>query len=304
MNEPLVSLREVLGPAESEGYAVGAFTMCNAETADAIMAAAAAAHSPVIILLGPQEKPVLGLKNTVEIVSTLARNYDIPICLHLDHSSDPAEVRAALEAGFPSVMIDFSDRPDEENIQATRSIVELAREFGATAEAEIGHVGYPEASTEGNGADSSRVESRLTDPAAAEHFAGATGVDALAISVGTAHGRGPGLPRLDFERLRQIDRRVRVPLVLHGATGRSPDQIRQAVALGIRKVNVASDLARVFADTMARALAQGAGFFWHADALLQVKEACRPVIHRWLEAFDSTNRAGRGRRFDKSNQIT
>lgn len=292
MNKPLLNLREVLGPAEAEGYAVGAFTMCNAETADAIMATAAEAHSPLIIMLGPKEVPLLGLDNSVQIVRTLARNYPIPICLHLDHSWDPAEVRAALEAGFPSVMIDFSNRPDEENIEVTRTIVELARETEATVEAEIGYVGYPDANTEQEQPENHSAESRLTDPAVAKHFARATGVDALAISIGTAHGRSAGLPVLDFARLDEINRRVQVPLVLHGASGRSADQIGRAVALGIRKVNVATELARVFADTMAQALTQGKGFFWHADALGQVKEAYRPVIRRWLEALGSIDRAG------------
>lgn len=290
MNEPLVSLREVLGPAEAGGYAVGAFTMCNAETADAIMAAAAAVNSPVIIMLGPKERPVLGLSNTVQIVRTLARNYHIPICLHLDHSRDPTAVQAALEAGFPSVMIDFSFRPDEENIEVTRSIVEAARGTGASVEAEIGYVGFPEATPEQNEADYYQPQSRFTGPAEAEHFAQMTGVDALAISIGTAHGRSAGLPRLHFDRLAEINSRVGVPLVLHGATGRSPDQIRRAVALGIRKVNVATDLARAFADTMAQALEQGDGFFWHADALVKVKERYQHVVCGWLEPLGSTNR--------------
>lgn len=290
MNGPLVTLREILAPAEADGYAVGAFTMCNAETADAIMAAAAQDNSPVIIMLGPKEESVLGLRNTVQIVSTLARNYHIPVCLHLDHSRDPAQVQAALEAGFPSVMIDFSSRPDEENIEVTQSIIKLARKTGASVEAEIGYVGFPEATNESDDADSFRAESRLTDPATAERFANVTGVDALAISIGTAHGRNPGLPLLDFPRLAEIDRRVDVPLVLHGGTGRAPDQVRQVVQLGIRKVNVATDLARAFADTMGEALQEGEGFFWYADALVQVKQRWAAVVQRWIEVLDSKDR--------------
>jgi len=210
--------------------------------------------------------------------------------LHLDHSRDPAQVQAALEAGFPSVMIDYSARPDEENIQVTRSIVEIARKTGATVEAEIGYVGFPEATTEADNNGSIRSESHLTDPAAAEHFAHVTGVDALAISIGTAHGRSPGLPMLDFDRLAEIHRCVAVPLVLHGATGRDPDQVRQVVQLGIRKVNVATDLARAFADTMAEALEAGEGFFWHAEALVRVKERWAAVVHGWIETLGSNDR--------------
>jgi len=287
MTRPLVSLREILAPAEADGYAVGAFIMCNAETADAIMAAAQQEKSPVIVMLGPKEEPVLGLQNTVQIVSTLARNYDIPVCLHLDHSRDPAQVQAALEAGFPSVMIDASSRPDEENAQITRRIVELARKTGATVEGEIGFVGFPEMTTEADNANSNPAESRLTQPAAAEHFVRVTGIDALAVSIGTAHGRNPGLHELDFQRLAEIECRVEVPLVLHGATGRAPDQIRRAIQLGIRKVNVATDLARVFADTMAEALQKGQGFFWHADAIVQVKQRWVALTRRWIEVLGS-----------------
>ncbi len=290
MSSPLVSLREVLEPAEANGYAVGAFTVCNAETADATMAAAAEQKAPVIVMVGPKEIPALGLRNTVTIVSALAANYAIPVCLHLDHSSDPAQVQEALEAGFPSVMLDFSNQSDEENIEATRATVKIAEKTGATVEAEIGYVGFPEGSALWGETNSRPAASRLTDPAIAEHFADATGVDALAISIGTAHGRNPGQPVLDFERLAEIDRRVAVPLVLHGGTGRVPDQVRRAVQLGIRKVNVATDLARAFAQTMADALQEGEGFFWHGDALVAVKQRWATVVSEWIQTLGSSNR--------------
>lgn len=287
MLDGLYTLKEILAPAEEHGFAVGAFCIANAEMGEAVMAAAQAEQAPVIIMVGPMEELVLGLPNFASIVRTLARNYDIPICLHLDHAVRLEMVMEALEAGFPSVMIDYSDRATEENIAATRQVVAVARQTGASVESEIGHVGL----ADGTSSEVITAESFLTEPEEAAAFAEATGVDALAISIGTAHGLGAGRPKLDFERLAEIDRRISVPLVLHGATGRDPEQVREAISLGIRKVNIASDLARVFADTMAQALKEGDGFFWHGVALVKLKKNLQPVVRGHIRTLGSSGRA-------------
>jgi ketose-bisphosphate aldolase len=262
--------------------------MWNAESLEAILSAAQVQRAPVILMVGPLEMPLLGARPFADLVRRWARDYDVPICLHLDHGLEVGQAEAALEAGFTSVMLDYSDYPFAENVAATRRVVELARRSGAGVEAEIGHVGM----ADGFSSEVITTESTLTAPAEAEEFAAATGVDALAISVGTAHGMAPGLPELDWERLAEIDRRVAVPLVLHGGTGRGAEQVRRAVALGVRKINIASDLNRVFVKTVAEALEEGKGYFWHSAMLAQMKQRLQPVVQGHLEVVGAAGKAG------------
>ncbi|HEY3397298.1 MAG TPA: class II fructose-bisphosphate aldolase [Armatimonadota bacterium] len=287
MIDGLYTLQEILAPAQRHGFAVGAFTMWNAESLDAMLVAAHGESAPLIAMVGPMEIPLLGLRNFARLVRLLAADYDVPVCLHLDHSVHVETAREALEAGFPSVMLDFSDHAWEDNVAATLEVVALARARGAGVEAEIGHVG----TADGSSNEVMTAESSLTTPEEAEAFVAATGVDALAVSVGTAHGLGQGLPELDFARLEAINERVNVPLVLHGGTGRGAGQVQRAVSLGIRKVNIASDLNRVFVHTMAEALEHGGGYFWHSTALRQMKEHLVPVVSEHLRVLGSSSRA-------------
>ncbi len=287
MIDGLHTLAEILAPTEAQGFAVGGFTIWNAESLDAVLATAQAEQAPVILMVGPMELPLLGARNYARLVRLYAADYDIPICLHLDHAVQIDMAREALEAGFSSAMLDYSDYPMEENVEATLRVVEAARQTGASVEAEIGHVGM----AEGFSSEVITAESTLTDPAEAEQFAAATEVDALAVSVGTAHGLAPGLPVLDFERLAEIDRRVSVPLVLHGATGRGADQLRRAISLGIRKVNIASDLNRVFVSAMAEALEEGQGLFWHSVALTRMKTRLQAIVQGHLQALGAAGKA-------------
>ena len=288
MIDGLYTLAEILAPAEAHGFAVGAFTVWNAESIAAVLAAAQAEAAPVILMVGPMEMPLLGADNYARLVRMFAAQYDVPVCLHLDHAVQIEMAEEALAAGFSSVMLDYSDYPLEENIAATRRVVEAARRTGASVEAEIGHVGM----ADGFSSEVITAESTLTDPAEAEHFAAATAVDALAVSVGTAHGLAPGLPVLDFERLAEIRRRVPAPLVLHGGTGRGADQLQQAISLGVRKVNIANDLNRVFVNTVAEALREGNGYFWHSAALERMKQGLQPVVRGHLQVLGAAGQAG------------
>jgi fructose-bisphosphate aldolase class II len=288
MIDGLYTLREILAPAEQARFAVAAFCIWNAESADAVLAAAQAEQAPVILMVGPPEAPLLGLDNYARLVRLLAGNYEVPVCLHLDHSVRAEMAEQALQAGFPSVMLDYSDRPLQENLATTRAVVESARRTGASVEAEIGHVGR----ADGTSNEVMTAQTFLTEPEEAAHFAAATQVDALAVSVGTAHGLGPGLPVLDFDRLAEINRRVAVPLVLYGGTGRCPEQVRRAISLGVRKVNIASDLNRVFVQTMAQALRDGQGYFWHATALREMKSALQALVQKHLRLVGASGKAG------------
>jgi ketose-bisphosphate aldolase len=176
----------------------------------------------------------------------------VPVVLHLDHGGTLNDVVEAIKVGFSSVMFDGSMLPYEENIQKTRQVVERAHNLGISVEAELGHVGS------GDSNDSSEVEisedhdeSVMTDPTKAMQFVEETGVDALAVSIGTVHGyHKTGSPKIDFERLEKINAVVPVPLVLHGGSGVSPNDLRKSIQLGIRKINVWSDLIREIKNEM------------------------------------------------------
>ena len=289
MLDGLYTLREILTPAEQHNFAVGGFILANAEFADAILAAAQAENSPVILMVGPAEAPLLSLSKFARLCRLLAADYDIPVCLHLDHGLEVEQALEAVDLGFTSVMVDRSDYPWDENLADTLRVVEAARRTGASVESEIGHVGL----ADGTSSEVITAESHLTAPEEAEEFARATGVDALAVSVGNAHGLAPGLPELRFDLLEEIHRRVSLPLVLHGGSGRPADQVQRAISLGVRKVNIASELAGIFADTLAEQLQAGGGFFWHTVGLLQAKDRIQAAVQRHMRILGSSGQAGK-----------
>jgi ketose-bisphosphate aldolase len=293
----LVGLSGLLEHARRGGYAVGAFNFCNAETAQAIAEEAGALRSPVIIMTGPWEIPLLGPKMMADVVRSAASEVDVPVCLHLDHAADFELAQACLEAGFPSVMIDGSRREFEENVRLTRQVVEAAHALGADVEGELGAVGYvDDATVEGAG------EASLTDPGQAAEFVERTGVDALAVAIGNAHGMYRQRPELDFGRLEAIAKATPVALVLHGGTGTPPEQLHRAIEIGVSKVNVATELCRAFLDGMQRELAATGGKAWYAQVLMTAKAATRQVAGRWMRELGSAGRVGpEGRGAGKSN---
>jgi ketose-bisphosphate aldolase len=177
----------------------------------------------------------------VKKLRTLCDESIVPVCLHLDHGKDVNTCLKAIENGFTSVMIDASTYETEQNIAVTREVVEAARKAGVSVEAEIGHVGSNKNNIEGLAS-----QSDLTDPAEASYFAEQTGVDALAVSIGTLHGSYRGTPRIDFKRLSAIRSAVDIPLVLHGGSGTGDANIRQSVEGGIRKINVFTDIIKPY----------------------------------------------------------
>ena len=278
----LVGLKPMIEEARRGGYAVGAFNYCNAETAQAVIGEGMAQRSPVMMIVGPWEIPVVGVKMLAEIARWVAKDADVPVCLHLDHGDTVELARECIEAGFPSVMIDASQHEFEENVRLTKLVVEMARPRGITVEGELGAVGRVGVETaEGAG------EASLTDPAKAAEFVERTGVDALAVAIGNAHGMYTQRPELDFERLRAIRDAVGVPLVLHGGSGTPPEQLHRAIELGISKVNVASEIGRAYLDTLVEAAAKKT---WYAWALIDAKAAIRQVVGRWMRELGSAGR--------------
>lgn len=269
-------MHELLQPAWERNYAVPAFCAWNAEVTETILQVATDLEAPVILMSGPGEFPLNSPDTMARISRTIAEKYRVPAALHLDHGDSPEIVDACLEAGYTSVMLDYSTRPFEENAAALKAVVAKARAKGVTVEGEIGSVGrVDDATAEGGKA------STLTDPADAARYARMTGVHALAVSIGNAHGIYTKLPVFDFARLEKIRQTVNIPLVLHGGSGTQPEYIRKAVALGMAKINVASELCKAFRDSYAEQHA-GGKTGWLPTMLGAARPAIAKVVERWL----------------------
>ena len=273
----LVSMSSLLQPAQAQRYAVGGFTLANLETTYAITEEAGARRSPALLMIGPWELPLLGAAGAVAITRMAAQDGDVPVCLHLDHATEFGLVQTCIEAGFSSVMMDASAEGFEGNVEATRKVVEMAHPRGVSVEGELGAVGRGDGwSVEG------APESSLTDPKRAAEYVERTGIDALAISIGNAHGMYVHSPVLDFERLAAIRDAVSVPLVLHGGSGTPLDQLQRSISLGICKVNVASELSRAFLNAIVETVAPAEGKVWWTTALTNGKTAMREIVGRWM----------------------
>jgi len=280
-----VPMAELLQDAASEGYAVPAFCVWNAETMETVLRLAEKLKAPVIMMSGPSEFAVLKPADMGAVARTLARRFEVRAALHLDHGDSLELVEACLTAGYTSVMLDYSNRPLQENTEAMRRVVAMAHPLNVTVEGELGVIGkVDQTSAEGGGA------STLTDPEVAAAFVKATAIDALAVSIGNAHGMYTTLPHLDFDRLAKIHAAVPVPLVLHGGSGTGGEALRRATSLGIAKVNVASELVIAIRQSL---LDQ-----WEASENLWVPladaasiKALAPVVEKWLHLTGAAGRA-------------
>lgn len=236
----LTSLTQILQDAEAGGYAVIAPDFTNLYTARVLLEAAERRGAPLILSYASSFKPMREIRSYQRFIGAVREEIEtcgIPACLHLDHAESREEIQEAVEAGFNSVMIDASTAPWEDNLALTREVVDYAHPLGVSVEAELGQV------TTGAGYfQSGSREETLTDPDQAAEFVAETGIDALAVAFGNAHGAYVGEPQLDFERLEQIRDRVDLPIVLHGASGIPEGDLRRAVSLGIRKINLYSEL--------------------------------------------------------------
>ncbi|MBE6733094.1 MAG: class II fructose-bisphosphate aldolase [Ruminococcaceae bacterium] len=237
----LVNMNEVLLPAKKNKYAVGLFNAVNLELARGIIAAAESTRSPVIMGTAEVLLPYGPLEEVSYYLIPMAKKASVPVVVHLDHGLNYETCVKALKLGFSSVMYDCSTDSYEENVRKVKEMADLAHSYGATIEGELGHVGDNEGSAEGSShlADPSKF---FTDPTLARDFVDKTGVDALAIAVGNAHGAYKLPPKLDFERIRTIAKTVDVPLVLHGGSGLTDNDFKQAIKEGISKVNIFTDI--------------------------------------------------------------
>ncbi len=275
---------DLLRKALDGGYAVPSFCVWNAETMSAVLRAASRLEAPVILMNGPGEFPLLPPAHMAGIARMLMEKASLPVALHLDHGNSPEQVQSCLDAGYTSVMLDYSTRPFEENVRALRAVVEMSRPLGVTVEGEIGAVGKIGDATGEGGATST-----LTVPREAEEYVRRTGVDALAVSIGNAHGHYTKLPRLRFDILREVFDLVQIPLVLHGGSGTPDEDIRTAISNGIAKVNVASELVRAVRESLMNQWREGVNL-WAPAAEVEAMRAMETVIETWIV---KTGAAGR-----------
>jgi len=269
----LVTSKELATRARAGGYAVGAFNAVNMETAQSIFRAAEETRSPFILQITQTTLNYTEPEELVALVQALGKKANVPFALHLDHGRSFEVCMRFLRLGVTSLMIDGSLQPDgktprtwEENLAVTRKVIEVAHAMGVTVEGEIGRLGQITTEAEG--------EDLLTKPAEAEQFVNETGVDLLAVAIGTTHGLFKGTPFIAHDRLAEIASRVPLPLVMHGGTGVPDEAVRKAVALGIAKVNI---------DTQIRV-----AFY---DAIL-------PAVHQVEEEFATVDRQGGVRKYD------
>jgi fructose-bisphosphate aldolase class II len=304
----LVNPREHLARARREGWALGGFNVFDLESARAVIRAADAERAPLLVQTSEGAVKHMGLDMAVAIVRGLTESSPAPVALHLDHGKSEELARAAVDAGYTSVMIDASRQTYEENLRETAHIVEYAHARGVHVEAELGTLGGVEDLGE------QAVRSMLTDPEQAVRFARETGVDALAIAIGTSHGayKFKGTPHLDLERLAEIAGRIPQPIVLHGASsmpqegiehaekygaklphaqGIPPELIRQAIGLGVAKVNTDSDLRLAALGRLRKVLTERPDLFNLYELMGEIETAIRDETAARIRMLGSDGKA-------------
>ncbi|WP_154827057.1 tagatose bisphosphate family class II aldolase [Clostridium butyricum] len=282
----ILSTREMLLKAQREGYAVPAFNIHNMETLQVVAETAMEMKSPVIIAGTPSTIEDYAGPDYIKAMAEVAANkYDIPIAIHLDHFEDVEAIKRDIDIGFKSCMIDASKKPFEENISIVKDVVEYAHRYDAVIEAELGKLGGRE--------DDLVVDEKdamYTNPDDAADFVDKTNVDSLAIAIGTAHGLYKGEPKLDFERLKEIRSKVSIPLVLHGASDVPDELVKEAISLGICKVNVATDLKIPFADAVKKFFNENSKESDPRKYMTPGKEAMKEIVKHKIEVCGSANR--------------
>ncbi|MFA4855310.1 MAG: class II fructose-bisphosphate aldolase [archaeon] len=295
--------KQILVSARKGHYALPSFNTCNLEVSRALLLAAEAMNSPLMIQITESTARYAGLENIFGIVQQLERRASVPVCVHLDHGKDLALIRKCISIGFKSVMVDASKYPFAKNVAVTKKIVAMAKRKGCSVEAELGAL-----------KKIGSKEERLTDPKEAMLFVEKSGCDSLAVAIGTSHGayKFEGKARLDFARLKEISGLVSVPLVLHGASsvpkelvrkcnrfgakisnakGVPESDLKKAIGLGVAKINIDTDLRLAFTAGIREFHAKNPEDFDPRNALLHAQNISQRVAEEKIALFGAKNRA-------------
>lgn len=284
-NMSLVTAKQLLLDAQKGGYAVPAFNVENMEMAMAVIQTANELHSPVIIQTTSSTVKYASLRLYRAMIHTLAEQVDIPVAMHLDHGSSFELAIQAMQAGYTSIMIDGSHYDFEENIALTKRVADAGTACGIPVEGELGKVGGKEDDLDGGEGD------KNTDPQEAVEFVRRTGVDSLAIAIGTAHGVYKGTPNIDVDRIAAIRNVVDVPLVLHGTTGVKGDIVQQCVKAGMCKVNYATELRIAYSDGVKEALQNDSSIYDPKAYGRHAMQKVADVVRKNIELCFSANKA-------------
>ncbi len=282
---PLTTSKDILIRAYKEGWAVGAFNANNLEYVQAIIEACAEEKSPVILQASQGAIKYAGLHNIVDMVKNVADSVSIPVVLHLDHGTDFKQNVECLKVGFTSLMFDGSLLSYEDNVRITRSLVEMAHAVGVPVEAELGRVGGSE-----EGIREEEVEMLMTNPEEAELFVKETGVDSLAVAVGSIHRLLKQEAKLDLHRIEKIREKIDLPMVLHGSSGVLDEYIIEGIKLGIAKVNIATELNKAFVQGMRIGLDNFPGEVDPRKILKISKDLVKEVVRNKVRLFGASNR--------------
>ncbi len=306
---PLVSLIEMYKPANEQYYAIGQFNVNNMEFVQSVMEAAEEMKSPAIVALSTSALKYGGYDYIIDIIKTGAKLVSVPIALHLDHGATIEDAERCINAGFTSVMIDASHEEFEENIRVTSEVIKMAHPKGIAVEAELGRLGGIEDEVKVDEKDA-----KLTDPEQAKEFVERTRVDALAVAVGTSHGayKFKGEAKLAMDRIEVIKKKTGIPLVLHGASGVKPEMIakaekygaklpgakgvpdeayKEAISLGINKINIDTDLRLTWVGAVREILSEKPEVFDPRKILGPARDAVREVIKEKMKIFNSVGKA-------------
>ncbi len=282
----LVSSTPMLREARKHGYCVPAFNVHTLEMLQAVVEAAAACESPVILQSTVGTVKHLGADYIAAAARTASERHHVPMALHLDHCTESDIIMQCIRAGYTSLMIDASMHPFEENAARSKRVVELAAPLGINVEAELGKVGGVE-----DDIVVAEHEALMADPEECQRFIELTGVPTLAPAVGTAHGIYKGEPRIDFDRIGRIASLVDVPLVLHGGSGIPEEQVKRAVSLGMAKMNVATELRIAFSDAIKAVFHANPEENDPRKYMVPAKEALRAMVKEKIRLCGSEGRA-------------
>ncbi len=282
---PLVNMKQMLTHAHANGYAVGAFDLVSLDFLEAILEAAERCRAPVILSLAESHFEYFDFELTMPAVVAAARRATIPVAIHLDHGESLASAVRGINLGCNGVMVDASHLPLEENIAVSREVVAMAQGCGVPVEGELGYV----PGVEGEDAERHPGEIAYTSVEDAKRYVDESGVDFLAVSIGTVHGRMKGEPKLDFERLAAIDQALGIPLVIHGGTGLSDDQFRRLIENGVSKINYYTALADAAGVRIAANVAAGAKGY--TAVVSGIRQAIAQEVERCIRLWGGADRA-------------
>ncbi|MDK1727898.1 ketose-bisphosphate aldolase [Dellaglioa algida] len=284
----LYNMADLLSVAYENNFAVGSYNVANSEFVEVVIEAAEKKNAPAIIQIHPNELGLIG-ENFIAYVRQAIDRTKIPMAIHVDHGATLADCVRGIHNGYSSVMIDASSKPWDENVALTKKVVEVAHAAGVSVEAELGTIGSNELSTENNGVN----KIMYTDPDDAKKFVELTGVDTLAVAIGTRHGQYSHVekPELRMDLLAKINEAVNIPLVLHGGSDNKDSEIGKAYQHGVAKINLSTDMKLAFMEQLRQNFKDNPDAYEPDQLMPSARQAAQNLVEHKMNLFNSTGKA-------------